>query len=856
MKLLRLQIENFGKLQGYTLSFQEGLNTVYAENGFGKSTIAAFIKAMFYGLPASTKRNLDKNERKKYTPWQGGNLGGSLEFESELGRFRIERFFAIKEASDEFRLFDLSTNKPSDAYSADVGIELFGIDAEGFARSAFLSQNGMDNTEENVSVTAKLTGLLEDVNDIGSYDVAMEAIDKRRKVYEVKGGRGRVSDLNAALVDGRRELERLRECLAQQKTQEQKLEEIRKSISTTEQEFTRLQEQLRLAELRKNHLQEQQRLKACIEETESKKNDILDAFQNRIIPTDEKLANAQRLLKEFRIEQGKCDALCLSNEEQKTLTRLQRQYQKGRPTPQLLSKLQNTIRAESEANALLQASPIMEPTSEQRRFASTGIPSSVQLEEAEKKLNQAEGLEKEIERNRTEGQKNKQKKILFALAVTFLPLGVLTFATAFLFQAVQTMLLIFGGITMAAGAILLYLSKNRKAERKRQETLQSMEMQRQTMLSDVQTFLKRYGSLPQNQNLQQGLRQLRSATDRAAEDEKRQQEQENKREKLRLRILEQRKQQRSLFEACGIPQLPADPHGALLKIHTDLREWDALLQKHRTLQEQAQQMRSELAQKQSELSAFLNRLTRTDTNQPEARLEQIERLSRDHAILLGTLRRQRQDLKDREEQYAQKAPKNLPSDATLTSQQQELSKRLEMLHREETEILRIWNQCTEQTKRIPLLEDELSHLSVERAEAEHRLELLRRTAQFLTESKEALSTRYLGGMQSHFEQFRQLAEGDSSSEAHMDTSFSVSVHEAGKSRVLESFSRGSRDILQFCARLALTMSMFEEGERPFLILDDPFVNLDEQRFASIRRLLNQLSEEFQILYLVCHRDRC
>ena len=196
MRLLRLEIENFGKLSGFALDLRDGLNVVCKENGFGKSTLAAFIKAMLYGLPATTKKNLDKNERKKYTPWQGGAYGGSLEFECERGCFRIERFFGAKEANDEFRLFDLSTQKPSSAFSSDVGIELLGIDADGFARSAYLSQNGMDNNDENVSVTAKLTGLLEDVNDMGSYDVAMETLDKRRKFYELKGGRGKVSDIN------------------------------------------------------------------------------------------------------------------------------------------------------------------------------------------------------------------------------------------------------------------------------------------------------------------------------------------------------------------------------------------------------------------------------------------------------------------------------------------------------------------------------------------------------------------------------------------------------------------------------------------------------------------------------------
>ena len=36
MRLLRIEIENFGKLKGYTLDFRGGLNTICEENGFGQ----------------------------------------------------------------------------------------------------------------------------------------------------------------------------------------------------------------------------------------------------------------------------------------------------------------------------------------------------------------------------------------------------------------------------------------------------------------------------------------------------------------------------------------------------------------------------------------------------------------------------------------------------------------------------------------------------------------------------------------------------------------------------------------------------------------------------------------------------
>ena len=51
MKLLKCHIENFGILSNYNFDFSAGLTTICRENSFGKSTFAAFIKAMFYGFP-------------------------------------------------------------------------------------------------------------------------------------------------------------------------------------------------------------------------------------------------------------------------------------------------------------------------------------------------------------------------------------------------------------------------------------------------------------------------------------------------------------------------------------------------------------------------------------------------------------------------------------------------------------------------------------------------------------------------------------------------------------------------------------------------------------------------------------
>ena len=78
----------------------------------GKSTMAAFIKAMLYGMEATTKRSLLENEETPLSALAGGAYGGSMEFTAGGKTYRAERTFGSKEKDDTFALYDLSTGLP------------------------------------------------------------------------------------------------------------------------------------------------------------------------------------------------------------------------------------------------------------------------------------------------------------------------------------------------------------------------------------------------------------------------------------------------------------------------------------------------------------------------------------------------------------------------------------------------------------------------------------------------------------------------------------------------------------------------------------------------------------------------
>ena len=95
MILEELNLISFGKFQNKILNLEDGLNILYGENESGKTTIHNFIDGMFYGFlkPYAKNRNY-LEEYKKYRPWGSEQYRGILRFLKDDKPYRIERDFA------------------------------------------------------------------------------------------------------------------------------------------------------------------------------------------------------------------------------------------------------------------------------------------------------------------------------------------------------------------------------------------------------------------------------------------------------------------------------------------------------------------------------------------------------------------------------------------------------------------------------------------------------------------------------------------------------------------------------------------------------------------------------------------
>ncbi len=176
MRIDKLHIENFGKLQNLDLNFNEGYNQIKKENGWGKTTLSIFLKAMFYGMSAS--RDNIKMERKKYFPWQGGIYGGSVDLSTEQGEYRIIRQFGKTPESDSINLIDLKANKELELPKIELGDYFFGVGKDTFEMTAFLPQLKFTSSGSD-KISASVLGLEKFKYDLANLSQAIENIKKK-----------------------------------------------------------------------------------------------------------------------------------------------------------------------------------------------------------------------------------------------------------------------------------------------------------------------------------------------------------------------------------------------------------------------------------------------------------------------------------------------------------------------------------------------------------------------------------------------------------------------------------------------------------------------------------------------------
>lgn len=134
-----------------------------------------------------------------------------------------------------------------------------------------------------------------------------------------------------------------------------------------------------------------------------------------------------------------------------------------------------------------------------------------------------------------------------------------------------------------------------------------------------------------------------------------------------------------------------------------------------------------------------------------------------------------------------------------------------------------------------------------------KYEHLLKTQEYLRIAKERLTEKYMTPLTNGFRKYYGILTGEEAGRYRLDANVHLTVEEQGLPRQPELLSAGYRDIIGLCMRMALIDAMYQ-GDAPFVLMDDPFVNYDERNLRGGMEFLRKASERYQIIYFTCRQS--
>ena len=316
MKIRKLYISSFAKIKDLTVDFNDNLTTIKEENGYGKSTIANFIKCMFYGL-SGARRSLVENDRMKFKPWNStSKFGGYIIVEKNGKDWKIERFFGNKESEDTVSVIEMDTGKSYN--TEDLGRKFFQIDEEGYFSTTYFSQKNFE-VKSSASLTAKYNETY-DIQDTELFQKALVKLEDRKKEYKKTGGKGLIEETKNSIRQIKSNLEEIKNLSSTIKNLKNEELALEKEVELLQEKIKKVSDKLAISGkkeailIKKKYyddlLKEMMQLKAT-------SKGILDKF-NGDVENAKKVKDYFVVFNEFRelsikIEQLENDVLTLRN---------------------------------------------------------------------------------------------------------------------------------------------------------------------------------------------------------------------------------------------------------------------------------------------------------------------------------------------------------------------------------------------------------------------------------------------------------------------------------------------------------------------------------------------------------------
>ncbi len=346
MKLISCYIENFGAIAKKQIGFDERLTSVCEENGCGKTTLAAFLEAMFYGMDSDRANSREFGARRHFYPFTGGRFGGNVVFSAGGNVYKIERYFDEKsESKDSVTVY--KNNELQAGSDGQIGEKIFGIDKPSFERTIFIDAREIEIASTG-SINAKLNRFLEGGTDETNAENALLRLEKTAKEYKKsRAGNDLITQENDRLLE-------LNEKIANFENIKASLPEKYRLLAEYDGELQALQKSLdgrqKAALLQKDWEQYDAYLSAAA--TSEKTMRETEEKYPFGIPSSAEIGAVKKALSAREALKGQA-VRPLSEEDAAALSSMRRKYAEGVPAETELAELAEKINALSAAETEL-----------------------------------------------------------------------------------------------------------------------------------------------------------------------------------------------------------------------------------------------------------------------------------------------------------------------------------------------------------------------------------------------------------------------------------------------------------------------------------------------------------------------
>ncbi len=880
MKLISCKIENFGKLNNFTYSFTDGINVICEDNGWGKSTLASFIKIMLYGFEDDKSRDAYKNQRRRFKPWQGGIYGGHLIFEVKGKVYDLTRTFGTKESEDTFELRDANTNLLCNDFSDNIGEELFQIDRESYNRTVFVSQQDCE-VKVTGGINAKIGNLTENTDDINNFENATDRIKKiinslnptrsTGSLYKmsseienlkiiVKGkasldtGVKEILDLQSHQKDEYKKLDRQKSILLQKR----KRICAYKDVQLKKSQYDNLCEDL---QNKSSNLKEAQAKFPNLEclPKESELNALLSYrvqyinAENKVTSStlnDVELARKEKLDKVFEISVPEDEELNLMYSKYQDLGELKVAIAKGKLTDEEL------FRYKSLSNDFQNDCPKKSTIMNYQNLWAQVLEKKSGL--GSKKATLAT-LNAVASQNAVHSDK-KRLSILMIIGMVMAVAGIITcLSNMALGVALVTVGLFFSVISIVsrskAKTITNVGENSKETLRELENEIADEESFIQNSIKEINEFCMKYQIIFNETSILLDLTNLMIKVDMYHDLVYKWNKSQNKDvEKDYNHVLEEIVDfLEKYYSNINMEQLDA----MLRQLERDKKEYIILCDKKRSC-EKASKVYYEI---KKAIETYLNNHEFNLMDELFGELEEIrENLKEYHRCFNET--RKAEKLKYEFEMHEEiEKIKGIAEDNELREDIQSVDADIETISEMQQKI-------SDSIKGYDVQLEELRQKQEDIEEAENKLteweekyladkrkyELLQMTNRLLQEAKVSFTSKYTKPVFTAFSKYYQMLTHTNPTNFKIDAESKLTITELGVQREPRFMSAGYQDLIYICMRMALIEAMYQL-EKPVVIFDDPFVNLDTDKVNRGLELLNCIGESYQAIYLTCHKSR-